>query len=127
MMQTVEAGRNLKVSGPPMINVAEDFSRYPGGRYRDDGEHSGEEFRDDFLVPALELARANNGKVVVVLDGVTGYPSSFLEEAFGGLVRERKYTQEILADLLEIRAGALFASYKVLAERYISGARPRAD
>lgn len=110
-----------------MINVAEDFTRYPGGRYREDGEHSGEEFRDDVLVPALERARVSGGKVTVVLDGVTGYPSSFLEEAFGGLVREGHFTAAALKSLLEIRASALFESYKVLAERYISSAKPRND
>jgi len=110
-----------------MINVAEDFTRYPGGRYREDGEHSGEEFREDVLVPALERARASSGRVIVVLDGVTGYPSSFLEEAFGGLVRERHFTAGTLKSLLDIRAGALFESYKVLAERYISNAKPKHD
>lgn len=107
-----------------MITVAEDFSRYPGGRYRQDGQFSGEEFRDDFLVPALERARAKGGRVVVVLDGVTGYPSSFLEEAFGGLVRERHYSAAALRDLLEVRAGELFESYKALIERYVNMAKP---
>ena len=29
------------------VNIAQDFSKYPGGRYRADGEFSGERFRDD--------------------------------------------------------------------------------
>lgn len=69
---------------PKIINVSNDFSRYPAGRYTDDGPHSGQRFRDDFLKPIL----INKGKAVINLDGVRGYGSSFLEEAFGGLVRD---------------------------------------
>lgn len=65
------------------IKIATDFSRYPGGRYRRLGKFSGEEFRDDLLAPSLK----NNDEVVVIVDGTSGYGSSFLEEAFGGLVR----------------------------------------
>lgn len=65
------------------INVANDFSRYPAGRYKTDGPFSGERFRDEFLRPVLDA----NDKATIELDGVRGYGSSFLEEAFGGLVR----------------------------------------
>jgi STAS-like domain of unknown function (DUF4325) len=65
------------------INVARDFSRYPAGRYVEDGPYSGARFRDDFLRPVLDA----NESAVIELDGVRGYGSSFLEEAFGGLVR----------------------------------------
>ena len=69
--------------GETMINIARDFSRAPAGRYISDGPNSGQRFRDQFLVPAL----ANGGCVTLELDGVRAYGSSFLEEAFGGLVR----------------------------------------
>lgn len=65
------------------IDLGEDFSTTPGGRYKADGKFSGEEFREKFLVPAL-----NNGDHISVdLDNVLGVCSGFLEEAFGGLVR----------------------------------------
>lgn len=66
-----------------VINVAKDFSRYPAGRYKDDGPFTGEHFREDLLIPSLH----EYDKVVIELDGTRGYGSSFLEEAFGGLVR----------------------------------------
>ena len=65
------------------IKVA-DFSRSPGGRYKARSSASGEEFRDNILVPNIRKGK----KVRVDLDGVRGYGSSFLEEAFGGLVRK---------------------------------------
>lgn len=68
---------------PKKINVAQNFSRYPAGRYKTDGPYSGEQFRDEILRPVLD----SNDTATIELDGVRGYGSSFLEEAFGGLVR----------------------------------------
>jgi hypothetical protein len=62
-----------------------------GGRHISDGPFSGEQFRDRFLVPALTRAAKTSDKVVVILDG-TRYLSSFLDEAFGGLVRVCGFT-----------------------------------
>ena len=68
------------------INIAKEFTRVPGPRYRDQGEGSGEEFREDHLKPAFERALKARDQLIVQLDGVRyGYPTSFLEEAFGGL------------------------------------------
>lgn len=73
------------------ISVASDFSVYPGGRTPDDGPYSGEEFRDRLLAPHLK----NGEQVSVFLDGTRGYGSSFLEEAFGGLVRNGFAKEEL--------------------------------
>jgi len=67
-----------------VLNIATDFSRSPSGRVPADGPNSGQRFREEFLYPALE-----KDQVEVVLDGVLTLGSSFLDEAFGGLVRER--------------------------------------
>ncbi len=66
-----------------MISIAKDFSPHPAGRYRTDGPFSGEHFREDLLYPALQ----GNARVEVDMDGALGYGSSFLDEAFAGLVR----------------------------------------
>ena len=66
------------------ISVARDFSRFPGPRFARIGKFSGEEFRDKFLIPRLKEGQ----KITVLLDDTKGYGSSFLEEAFGGAVRE---------------------------------------
>lgn len=67
-----------------MINIATDFSPFAAGRYRTDGPWSGQRFREELLVPALR----SFARVSVSLDGTLGLGSSFLEEAFGGLVRD---------------------------------------
>ena len=66
-----------------VIDVPIEFGKYPGVKFRAHGPMSGEEFRDDFLLPALR----DNDRVVLKLDGAMGYGYSFLEEAFGGAVR----------------------------------------
>lgn len=69
------------------INICNDYSETPGARYKSEGEYSGEEFRDSILRPKYEEAVKNGEKLVIELDGGYGYPTSFLEEAFGGLAR----------------------------------------
>ncbi|WP_335918322.1 STAS-like domain-containing protein [Shewanella algae] len=73
------------------INVR-DFSKFPGPRYIKLGPYSGEEFRDNHLIPFIQNT---DGQFGVDLDGVIGYGSSFLEEAFGGLVRKGIPTNKI--------------------------------
>ncbi|MCE3233475.1 MAG: hypothetical protein K0R98_1732 [Rickettsiaceae bacterium] len=82
------------------IDIAKDFSRYPAGRNRTDGEFTATHFRDDILVPALKKYT----HVSVQLDGAAGYGSSFLEEAFGGIVRNKIFTKEDLHKNLTIKS-----------------------
>ncbi len=70
------------------LDIAERFSPHLGGRFRADGDWSGQEFREEILEPAFR----EYDKIVVHLDSIEGYTSSFFEEAFGGLVREHGYT-----------------------------------
>lgn len=80
------------------IDIANDFSPFPAGRNRADGRYSGEAFRDDLLLPALKSTE----HVVILFDGAAGYGSSFLEEVFGGLVREHGYNNFALKERLTL-------------------------
>ena len=81
------------------IVICRDFSETPNARYRAEGPDSGEELRESLLEPKYILARNSNQKLIINLDGAYGYPTSFLEEAFGGLAR--KYGSAEVADTLE--------------------------
>lgn len=70
------------------VNIAEDYSKVPGGRYIEDGPFSGQDFREKVLLPKFQEAKRQNVILQVNLDGGYGYGSSFLDEAFGGLARE---------------------------------------
>jgi hypothetical protein len=101
-----------------MIRIAEDFSKLPGGRYPSDGDGNGEDFREKFLVPVLD----NNGTAAIILDGTRGYPSSFLEEAFGGLVRKGYTVERINAAFSFVAEQKGFARFVGLIQQHIDRA-----
>lgn len=70
-----------------IINVAEEYTKTPTGRY---GELSGEHFRETILKPRFKECKENNDILVINLDGGYGYASCFLDEAFGILARQLK-------------------------------------
>lgn len=82
------------------IRVASDFTNAPAGRYAADGPFSGERFRENLLAPAIR----RGGPVTVHLDDVEGYGSSFLEEAFGGLVRVAGFSPDELRIKLRLNS-----------------------
>jgi hypothetical protein len=90
----------MSASQPKSINVAKDYSRFPAGRYRTDGPFSGERFREDILEPALHQADV----IEIELDGVSGFGSSFLDEAFGGLVRAHVVSSNDAARRIKLHA-----------------------
>jgi STAS-like domain of unknown function (DUF4325) len=73
------------------IKIATDFSQAPGPRYIKEGKFSGEEFRTKHLLPRLKAALEAKCNLEVDLDGTAGFGTSFLEETFGGLIREDKF------------------------------------
>lgn len=100
------------------VNIAKQFTRMPGGRYVRLGPFSGELFRNEFLLPHLR-----EGKTVIVeLDGVRGYGSSFLEEAFGGAVRALDLKTEDALRRIQIVSSV--ESWKLDVEDYIRNAKP---
>jgi hypothetical protein len=84
------------------IKVPIDFVKAPGPRYKKEGNHSGELFRESILFPKLKEAIDKNIKLEVDLDGTAGYGTSFLEESFGGLIRINKLELSIIKKHLEL-------------------------
>lgn len=93
-----EYRKPMRKTEKKVIDIASVFTRFPAGRYREDGPFSGERFRDDLLIPALE----EHEKVSVNLDGTMGYGSSFLEEVFGGLLRKPAFAAQDLNARIEL-------------------------
>lgn len=84
------------------LNLATEFSRTPGPRFRAEGKFSGEEFRETILMSRFESALRDGAKLHIDLDGGYGYAPSFLEEAFGGLAR--KYDPSLLLQTLSFKS-----------------------
>lgn len=100
------------------IDIASDFSKYPGGRYAADGDGNGESFRQRFLVPVLESGQTAR----VVLDGARGYPSSFLEEAFGGLIRQGYEASKVKSSFQVVASEPGFERFVTLVDEFIDQA-----
>lgn len=82
------------------LNISEEFSETPGGRFISDGPFSGELFRENFLYPRYLASLKHDDQLEINFDGCYGFAACFLEEAFGGLVR--KYHIIGLLDRLRI-------------------------
>ena len=84
------------------IKVSTDFARAPGPRYTHEGHNSGQDFRKKILLPRLKDAMAKKEALEVDLDGTAGYGTSFLEESFGGLIREDGFNLRDLRNWLKL-------------------------
>lgn len=74
------------------INVANDFSIIPSGRQKSDGSATGQHFYE-ILVDAISKLE-NSERLAINFDGVLTAGSSFLDEAFAGLIRNKVMTQK---------------------------------
>ena len=102
------------------LNIAEEFTSFPIGRYRDDSNLSGEVFREDILIPALRRAAAAGVVLEVDFTGMESLNCSFLEEGFGGAVRTGEWTAEQVLGLIRfVPDNDLYAIYIKDAKDYI--------
>jgi hypothetical protein len=80
--------------------IITEYTEYPGPRYCNQGEHSGEDFYHQKLNSTFYQAISNGNKLTIDLDGTAGYASSFLDEAFGNLVFD--FSLDLVKPNLEI-------------------------
>lgn len=83
------------------LNIAREFTNAPGGRYKQDGPNSGEQFLEEQLRPKYEQSKKEGKLLRIELDGVYGYPSSFVSGSFGVLSSECKTLKENLLDRIQ--------------------------
>jgi len=98
------------------IYVIKDFHKRPYGRDEGDApgyEGTGLKFRKNLLVPALNTYP----KVHVVLDGYNRYGPSFLDEAFGGLVRDEDFSGEFIQKHLTYSHSELKSIEQIIDDR----------
>lgn len=83
-----------------IIRIVDEFTPYPGGRFPVGKNDSGQELREGLLWPELEKAIKGGYRLIINLDGGAGFGSSFLDEAFGGLVRIHRVSRKTLSEKL---------------------------
>lgn len=104
-----------------ILFIGEQFSDDPAGRYYTDGDGNGEEFREEVLKPIFK-----SGKPISInIDkNVEGYGSSFLVEAFGGLVKHGYFKESYILDRLTLTyEDSDFEFYAKKIKQYIKEAK----
>ncbi|WP_342249355.1 STAS-like domain-containing protein [Sphingomonas sp. OTU376] len=101
------------------LGVARDFSPDPGPRKASQGQHSGEAFRR-----LLMRKLAASDLVEVDLDGTSGFGSSWLDEVFGGLIRDEGMSAAEVRRRVRVKSIA-DETYLFIIEEAINLARPR--
>ena len=103
-----------------VLYIGNQFSDDPAGRYYTDGDGNGEEFREEVLKPIFSSGK----KITINIDkNVEGYGSSFLVEAFGGLIKHGYFKKEYIQERLKITYdNSDFKFYAKKIDQYINEA-----
>lgn len=64
-------GNTSQLNPNMQISVSSDFTKYPGARFKTDGNFSGEQFYEDLLLKKYEEALSKNERLIVSFDGVS--------------------------------------------------------
>lgn len=105
------------------ISIAKDYSMFPIGRKTADGPYSGERFLDEFLYPKLRDAIDSGGVLEVDLGDTLGLTAAFLDEAFGGLIREKGLDLETIRKHLRVvTSDPNYDGYIEITEEYMQEA-----
>ena len=80
----IKSGTKMNTRGI-YLSVAQDFSKTPGARFKEEGPFSAEEFLEEYVYPKFDEALEKGEKLTIDLDGVEGYATSFLQGIFGNL------------------------------------------
>ena len=65
-----------------VFNISKEFNKYPSGRYKSDGEYTGEHLKN--ILHSMLISKKH---YIIELDETLRYSSAFIEEAFGGLAK----------------------------------------
>ncbi|WP_205900541.1 STAS-like domain-containing protein [Pseudomonas viridiflava] len=108
--------------------VVKEFATHPYGRYPTEGEpededFSGATFRKKYLAKYLR----EYDTVHVILDGYNRYGRSFLDEAFGGLIREENFTAMQLDEKLTYSHSLIKSIEQVIADRIAAAEKSRIE
>ncbi len=107
-----------------ILNIGQDFSLDPSGRYRSDGKGNGEEFREDVLKKRISSLGSGEKLTIILDDDVESYGSSFLVEGFAGMVKYGYIKSQDLLDKLIIQyTDDDFEFYKKKIIQYIEEAK----
>jgi hypothetical protein len=82
--------------------IAKEFGDTAGARDYEDGDFSGKEFYDKFLLDRFLKAKEENYILLIDIDGLWGWPSSFVSGSLGLL--SMTYGPELVLKHLEFKS-----------------------
>tara|TARA_B100001287_G_scaffold69292_1_gene57021 strand:+ start:1675 stop:2007 length:333 start_codon:yes stop_codon:yes gene_type:complete len=82
--------------------IAKEFGDTAGARDYEDGDFSGKEFYDKFLLPKFKKALEQNYILLIDLAGFWGWPSSFVSGSFG--ILSKQFTASTVLEHLQFRS-----------------------
>lgn len=104
-----------------IFNIGKQFSDDPQGRFYEDGQGSGEEFREKHLRKELENLKKDEFLTIILDDNVDGYGSSFLSEGFAGMVKYGYMEKNTLLSKLKFSySDTDFSFYEKKVREYIN-------
>jgi len=83
------------------IMIAIEFGDTAGARDYEDGDFSGKEFYDKFLLPRFEKALEGKYILLIDLNNFWGWPSSFVSGSFG--ILSKKFNAETVLKHIKIK------------------------
>lgn len=105
------------------ISIAKDYSAFPAGRVPEDGDFDGQTFREEILLPKLKEAIDEGAQLLVSLDDLQSCGSSFLDSAFGGLIRYDGIAKHELERTMKVVfSHRALERYKLAIDKYVSRA-----
>ncbi len=103
------------------LRIAE-FSKYPGGRFKKYGPHSGEEFRRERLLPAINGLKEGE-KLVIDLSDVYTFAPSFLDEAFCEPIRRKIVSYEDFIKKVDFKSDSENSVFVSMIRNFLEEAR----
>ena len=117
----------MRVDEACIYQPVREFTLTPGPRERTMGKFSGQEFLEDYLKKAFEMAVSCKKKLVIELDGTGGYSTAFFDGSIGALSREwvrSGKNPDDFENIIEIRSDDR-PWYVELAQEYVQSGRRR--
>lgn len=99
-----------------IFRIANDFHKRPSGRYKTDGEYSAEHLRKIII----DKLKSSDEKLFINISGLSMFSSPFIDECFGGMIRNNLICKDELLQQIEFISDEYSDKDKSIIERILS-------
>lgn len=80
-----------------VFRIANDFYKRPSGRYKTDGKYTAEHLREIII----DKLKSSDEKLFIDISGLSMFSSPFIDECFGGMIRNNLISKDELLKRIE--------------------------